>query len=76
LLQRGHVSISIANTRFKRERGEYAVVSGEVDPRRWHERGQPSQEVERLDDHVRRSVAIRRFQLHACSRSANGPDNA
>jgi hypothetical protein len=30
-----------------------------------HERGQPRQEIERLEDHVRRAVAIRRFELQA-----------
>ena len=38
---------------------EYTVVEQEVDPRPWHEHRQPSQELNRIEDQVRRTVRPR-----------------
>ncbi len=44
-------------------RGEHSVVSRQMHARRRHECGKPGQQVERLEQDMRRAVAIRSLQL-------------
>ena len=44
-------------------RGEHAVLAGEVHPRLGHQRSQPGEKIQRLEQHVRGAVFVRRLQL-------------
>jgi len=65
--QRPQRSRSIANTRLSRcaQVIEHPVVSGEMHAQRRYERGQARQKVERLQNDVRRAVAIGSLELQA-----------
>ena len=40
-------------------RREHAVEAGEIDSRFGHQRGQPGDEIQRLEEHVRGAVGVR-----------------
>lgn len=45
--------------------GEDAVEAGQVDSGRGHHSGQPGDEIQRLEDHVRGAIAVGGFQAIA-----------
>jgi predicted nucleic acid-binding Zn ribbon protein len=47
------------------------VEAGEIDARLGHQRGQPRQEIQRLEKHVRGAVAVRGLEM-ASDVSARG----
>jgi hypothetical protein len=42
---------------------EYAAQPRQVDSRFWHQRCQPGDEIQRLEDDVRSAIAVGRFEL-------------
>ena len=46
-------------------RGKYAIEARQVDPRLWHQGGEPGDEVQRLEDDMGGAIAVRRLELVA-----------
>jgi hypothetical protein len=53
--------------------GKHAVEAGEIDARFGHQRGQPGDEIQRLEEHLRGAVRVGRLQLVAHQAAGGEP---